>query len=298
MRYSRLCGATLAIVVTCSVATVVEGQGREGSSTRRAIDAVNTRYIDAYNAGDVATFAQVYAPDATLMPSNSPPIHGQPGIAQFWQGGWTMGIRNVKLTTTELTVQGKMASEVGQYEFDVQPKSGSASHDHGKYIVLWKRSPTGVWQWYRDIFNSDVAMATAAEKPHSPAMDRRVAGGAAAGDTVWVVANTVRAEKRNDYEGFVTRLWRAGLDYGAKQDPTVLATFQNTRVLYPNRMNRDSTYTYMFVMDPPITGAQYDIQKLLNRMLPPAQADAEYRIFTGSLADKAQSHQFWTMLQH
>jgi hypothetical protein len=31
----------------------------------------------------------------------------------------------------------------------------------GKYIVIWKRQPTGGWKIHRDIFNSDVPPAQA-----------------------------------------------------------------------------------------------------------------------------------------
>jgi uncharacterized protein (TIGR02246 family) len=150
----------LALTVTCAAGQLA-AQERVRPSARSAIEAVNERYVAAYNAGDVATFARVYAPDATLMPSNSAPIQGHEAIGKFWQGGWKMGIRNVKLTTTELDVHGNSAAEVGQYQFDVQAGNGAATHDHGKYIVLWKRSPQGQWQWYRDIFNTDVAAAPA-----------------------------------------------------------------------------------------------------------------------------------------
>jgi uncharacterized protein (TIGR02246 family) len=127
------------------------------SDARRQIDAANARFVAAFNAGDVATFAKVYATDAAVMPTNSAAIRGRSAIQDYWQGGWGMGIRNVKLTTDELNVTGDMATEVGRYEFDVKPASGAAGADHGKYIVIWKRSPTEGWQWYRDIFNSDVA---------------------------------------------------------------------------------------------------------------------------------------------
>lgn len=72
-----------------------------------------------------------------------------------------MGIRNVKLTTLEVELLGRTAAEVGQYEIDVKPASGTAMHDHGKYIVLWKRDAKGEWQLYRDIFNTDVAATPA-----------------------------------------------------------------------------------------------------------------------------------------
>jgi ketosteroid isomerase-like protein len=126
------------------------------SEVRRMTEAANARFMAAYNGGDVATFAKVYATDGTVMPSNTAAIHGRPAIQKYWQGGWDAGIRNVKLTTDELFVNGDMATEVGRYQYEVKPGGAAGGADHGKYIVLWKKSPTEGWQWYRDIFNSDV----------------------------------------------------------------------------------------------------------------------------------------------
>jgi ketosteroid isomerase-like protein len=286
----------LLVLPTCLLAGTVAAQSNASTRVRRTIDAVNTRYVDAYNRGDVAEFSRVYAPDATLMPSNSPAIHGSEPIRAFWQGGWSMGIRNVKLTTTEFAMQGNSVTEVGQYQFDIQPATGAPAHDHGKYVVLWQRNAHGEWKWYRDIFNSDVP---AAAPPASGAASGSRMGAAAPGDTVWVAVYSVRPDKRSQYEGFITRFWHAGLDYGARRDASSLRAFRHTRVLYPNRMNRDSTYSYMFVMDPVMAGAEYDIQKLLQRMLRADEAAAEYRTFTESLASgKPNSQQFWTMRQH
>lgn len=159
MRWLQQMTVVFVLAAVSAPGSHASAQTRSTTAMRRAIDAVNDRYIKAFNAGDVSKFAQAYAPDATLMPSNSPPIHGQDAIAKYWQGGWTMGIRNVKLTTTEVYGSGKGAAEVGQYQLDIQPASGPVTHDHGKYIVLWKRSKSGAWQWYRDIFNSDVPAA-------------------------------------------------------------------------------------------------------------------------------------------
>lgn len=287
MRYHSRHAVRFGLAVSCLLPGVVMAQDGASAATRRAIESVNARFVRAYNAGDVSTFAQVYAPDATLLPANSSLISGQPAIAGFWQGGWKMGIRNLRLTTTELDAQGGMASEVGRYEFDVQAGSGPVGHDHGKYIVLWKRNRKGEWQWYRDIYNSDVPV------PAAPATSA-----ATMGDSVWVVTYKIRPDKRAQYEGFVTRFWKTGLDYGTRQDARVLAAFKKTRVLYPNRTNDDSTSTYMFIMDPVVPGAEYDIQKLLRLMLPPAQAAEEYRLYLESLATgTTNAHQIWSMNQ-
>ena len=150
---------TVRLIVACSFANLLHAQAPATSSARQAIAAVNARAVRAYNAGDVAGFSRVFTPDAAIMPAGTPTVHGQSAITKFWQSGWDQGMRNLKLTTTELDVQGDRASEVGLYEVDMVPAKGPTLHEKGKYVVLWKRNAEGEWQWHRDIFNTDAEPA-------------------------------------------------------------------------------------------------------------------------------------------
>jgi uncharacterized protein (TIGR02246 family) len=144
---------------TTVTAQAAKQQSSSGSvaSVRSQIEAVNKKFVDLFNKGDVAGFAKVYAADATLLPPNAEAIHGQPKIAEYWQGGYKAGVRNVVLTTTEVEVHGNTAYEVGTASLEMHGADGAVvGKDSGKYIVIWKRSPGGQWQWYRDIWNSNL----------------------------------------------------------------------------------------------------------------------------------------------
>lgn len=130
------------------------------SDVRAQIDAANKAHVDAYNAGDVAKFVEIYAPNAVLMPPNQPAVVGRDAIAQWWQGGRNAGVKHVQLTTTELGVHDDMAHEMGTYDVEIQPAPDApAVHDHGKFVVIWLRDASGAWHWYRDIYNSDLPPA-------------------------------------------------------------------------------------------------------------------------------------------
>jgi ketosteroid isomerase-like protein len=136
------------------------GSVTSGASARVAADAANKQFVDLYNKGDAAGAAKVYASDAVVMPPNGAPVHGQSAIADFWKGAYSSGVRNVVLTTTEFATHGSYAHELGTYQLEVRKPDGSVvARDNGKYMVLWKRSAGGDWQWYRDIYNSSVAAA-------------------------------------------------------------------------------------------------------------------------------------------
>jgi hypothetical protein len=108
------------------------------------------------------------------------------------------------------------------------------------------------------------------------------------GDTVWVILTPVRADRREEFERLMETLWRRGTSFGAQEDSVVLRTFRRTRLLRPVSPNSDGTYTYVFLPDPRVSGAEYELDSLLPRMLPPDSARAFSEQFEATLAGKQQ----------
>lgn len=161
MRAIRV-AATFVFLSTVLGASTTRAQAHPAApaDVRAQIDAANKAHIDAYNAGDVAKFAEIYAPNAVLMPPNQPAVVGREAIAQWWQGGAKAGVKNIQITTTELGVHDDMAHETGTYDVSIQATPGGPLvHDHGKFIVIWLRDASGAWHWFRDIYNSDLPPA-------------------------------------------------------------------------------------------------------------------------------------------
>ena len=85
---------------------------------------------------------------------------------------------------------------------------------------------------------------------------------AAEGDTVWVLLNHIKADEREQFEKFVHEiLWPVAL----KLDVIDQKVAKQTRVLHPIEMNKDSTYTYVFLMDPAIPNANYQVMYYLKK---------------------------------
>jgi ketosteroid isomerase-like protein len=247
----------------------------QSGNPRAAIDAVNTRYVAAFNKGDVTEFAKVYSSDATVMAPNAPALHGQAAISEWWQGGWKAGVRNLRLTTVEVFPHGNEATEVGTYQLDIQGADGSiAASDHGKFMVLWKRDAKGQWKWFRDIYNSDVPAAAPAAAPSSGGISR-----AGPGDSVWVVLNVVRPEQRAGFEEFTRLFWRAGL---ASPDATIRKGFLQTRVLVPTKAEADGSWSYGFLMDPVISGWNYSVEDLARTLLPGGEGARVSALYSSS----------------
>lgn len=132
---------------------------------------------------------------------------------------------------------------------------------------------------------SSPAAATAAPAQGSAEQaSARTAGRAVAGDTVWVIINYVKPDRRADFERFLHEVfWPAGRRVG-QSDAVVARTFAQTRILHPAGPNADGSYTYAFLMDPRISGADYDILSLLKRAHPTAEAERHMATFTAALA--------------
>lgn len=122
--------------------------------------------------------------------------------------------------------------------------------------------------------------AVAQQKAHSRAL-------AVAGDTVWVVVNPVKPDKRAQFERFVNEIfWPSA----AKLSAADQRTFRQTRVLNAVRPEADGTYAYLFIMDPVQRGFGYDILALLNKTYSKEKAADYYKLFTESLAGEQRTY--------
>jgi len=114
---------------------------------------------------------------------------------------------------------------------------------------------------------------------------------AAEGDTVWVFVNHIKPDKRQQFEHFVHDLFWPMASQLGKSDQQV---FGQTRVLYPIKAEADGTYSYLFIMDPVITGGNYDIKSLLTKMYGPEKA-TEYNKMYDETAAREQTG--YTLIQ-
>jgi hypothetical protein len=97
------------------------------------------------------------------------------------------------------------------------------------------------------------------------------------GEAVWVLLNHIRPEKRVEFEHFLHVILMPAV---AHVHPEV---FSKTRVLHPAEPNPDGTYTYIFIMDPLIPGAEYNISHILYEYYPREQAEHYLEIWDQAL---------------
>ena len=119
-------------------------------NVKDAIIQSNEKFLEEFNNGNAKGVALKYSKEAKLFPPNSDVVQGLENIEAFWQGAINMGIKSAKLETVKAEGFENTAIEEGRYKLFLE--NGQMA-DHGKYIVIWKKTDEG-WKLDQDIWNS------------------------------------------------------------------------------------------------------------------------------------------------
>lgn len=113
-------------------------------------------FFAAVKARDAKAAAMLYAPDATSMPANSPPVVGRDAIEKYNQEF----LKLPKLTMTgesqliRFSGDGTMAYDAGRYSVSFVDAKGHAVTDEGKFLNVL-RPVNGEWLVVVDAFSSN-----------------------------------------------------------------------------------------------------------------------------------------------
>ena len=120
------------------------------------IDDVRNRYVAAYNSGDAAGVAALFAEDAVSMPDHAPALVGRAAIENSLKQTFAQTSVNITVTPGETEITGDIAHEHGTFSITVTPKAGgNAMTETGKYLVILKRGSDGTWLVHHDIDNTN-----------------------------------------------------------------------------------------------------------------------------------------------
>ncbi len=125
---------------------------RQEMDIRHTIESADKVFCAAFNRGDAAGVAALYADGAQLLPAGSEPVE-RPAIQAFWQGAMNAGLASAELKPLEVEQCGQFVYEVGQYVLSL---ADGKLADRGKYVVIWKRDGE-TWKLYRDIWTTSLS---------------------------------------------------------------------------------------------------------------------------------------------
>lgn len=110
------------------------------------------RRFDAADADGIAdTF---YAADATILPSNQPPIVGRDAIRAFLRAFLASAIRRCTIDISRVESSGDLAYVVGRYTATSRFPDGSILDDAGNLLEAWRRDRSGTWWCVADMYAS------------------------------------------------------------------------------------------------------------------------------------------------
>jgi ketosteroid isomerase-like protein len=155
-RITHRMAATLGWVAVLMVVALVGGTAK-ADWFRDKVDENIAHFVEAFNAGDASAVAGLYAEDAKLMSPGSSVVEGRAAIEEFWGGVFGIGEVSLTLGTSEAHNNGTLGYSVGSYTLSIQPAEGEPMADEGKYIIVWKRGPTGRWELAVDIWNTNLS---------------------------------------------------------------------------------------------------------------------------------------------
>jgi uncharacterized protein (TIGR02246 family) len=128
----------------------IESDVREMTEVRRAIDAGNAVWVEAWANGDATMLPDTFTTDGKELVAGGKVYKGRKQILALMQD--TMRKRGGKakltVTTTDVWLDGNTAYETGTavYEFTV---GGQPQKLERRYFTIWKRqSKRGVWKIY------------------------------------------------------------------------------------------------------------------------------------------------------
>lgn len=120
------------------------------AQTAATIQKLNDKWTDAFNKGDAAAVAAMYAEDAYVLPPGHDVVKGRGAIEAFWKQA-AQQVGDAKLVTVDVLPLGpRAAREIGTVT--LQTKAHPPQPVVGKYAVVWRKIG-GRWLLATDIWN-------------------------------------------------------------------------------------------------------------------------------------------------
>ena len=140
--------------VSFAVVLAACGQGPPAQQNTDLAAELTANWSKAFDSGDAAALAALYADNARSLPTGGAPLVGRSDIESYWRGDIGEGGVTTTLTTTDAMVQGDFLHVEGTYQVKGE---NDAELANGQYQQLWTRAG-GAWQVQREMWRTDPAL--------------------------------------------------------------------------------------------------------------------------------------------
>ena len=143
----------LRLVSVFALAGIARAQAPAQSSVtdpeiRKAIDAGNAKYVEAFAKSDAGALAGLYDESGSRFSPNGVVVRGRPAIAEsvaaFMKS--VTGPIKVNIETQDLWLVDDLAYETGKYTYTFTPPGKTETQTGGHYVTIWKRQADGGWK--------------------------------------------------------------------------------------------------------------------------------------------------------
>ncbi|CFX15013.1 Signal peptide protein [Candidatus Filomicrobium marinum] len=118
------------------------------------IKAGNSKWDAAFNSGDAAAVAKLYAEDAQVLPPGQSPVNGAEGIEKFFAGVIGAGYTDHKIETLKVTESGNLRVQTGRWQaMGPADEGGKRKAAEGSIVTVHEKQNDGTWKMQVHIFN-------------------------------------------------------------------------------------------------------------------------------------------------
>lgn len=123
-----------------------------------ALDERRRAWCDSVNGGELNRYMALLTEAAVWLPPGQAAVVGRPAIRAWLEPLFEQYRYVFSVTPEQVRVAGEVAVDKGRFSTVLTSKAegGSLRHE-GKYLLLWRRSPAGVWRIERYLDMSDLA---------------------------------------------------------------------------------------------------------------------------------------------
>jgi ketosteroid isomerase-like protein len=143
---------TVAVTVSCRQASSPQQAGELGTE-------LTARWSKAFDAGDPAALAALYADTARSLPPGATPLVGRADIESYWRADLGEGGATTKLAVDDAVMAGDGLTVTGTYTV---AGNGNAALATGQFQQLWVQNG-GNWQVSREMWRLDPALVRSTE---------------------------------------------------------------------------------------------------------------------------------------